>query len=120
MYKSIPQQQPNTFASQEKLKPVSAHALYMALPAIPPTETEVIVRKHSAQGISTDKELWTVSPENYAKMPVFDWYQVFNMVGVTLPPPPTKAEKDAAKRARKSAEKAAQWAAWSASASSSK
>ena len=98
---------------------MSAQALYTALPCISPTATEVIVPKRDAQGVVTDKELWTVSPEDYAKMPVFDWYQVFNMVGVTLPPPPTKAEKDAAKRARKSAEKAAQWASCSASAASS-
>ena len=99
---------------------MSAQALYTALPAISPTATEVIVRKRDAQGVVSDKELWTVSPDDYAKMPVFDWYQVFNMVGVTIPPPPTKAEKDAAKRARKSAEKAAAWAAWSSSAASSK
>ena len=98
---------------------MSAQALYTALPSISPTTTEVIMRKRDAQGVLTTKELWTVSPDDYAKMPVFDWYQVFNMVGVALPPPPTKAEKDAAKRARKSAEKAAQWAAWSASASAS-
>ena len=99
---------------------MSAHALYTALPCISPTATEVIVRKRDAQGILTDKELWTVSPDDYAKMPVFDGYQVFNMVGVVIPPPPTKAERDAAKRARKSAEKAAAWATWSASAASSK
>ena len=97
---------------------MSAQAVIDALPSIAPSPTSLVFKKTHAQSYAAPN-LWGVRIEDYNAMPTFDWYQVFNMAGFVLPPPPTKQEREAAKKARKRAEKEAQWAQWSASAGAS-
>ena len=66
----------------------SPEALYKSVPAIAPTHTEIVLPVNIAKGVYQ-----LASEAVYTALPEWDWYQIFNMCGATLPPkPPSKRE----------------------------
>ena len=66
----------------------SPEALYQSVPVVAPSVTSII------QVVDAENQLYRLdSEETLDSLPEWDWYQIFNMCGATLPPkPPTKRE----------------------------
>jgi hypothetical protein len=94
---------------EEQLKPATPLQLYGAVPACKPSSTSLIVKKERDMYGNPCDNQWTFkSNKEYQDLPMFDWYQVFNLAGKELPPAPlTKKQRKEKARAQWEAEQEA-------------
>jgi len=84
---------------EQQFDPVSPEDLYAKVPMAYPSVTSLVHPVPEKEGAFKFVDFAT-----FQKLPNWEWYQIFNLFGATLPPkPPTKKEA-----------KALRWAAWEA------
>ena len=100
---------------EQQIAPVSPQDLHDKVPKAYPSLTELV------QPIPGQDEAFKFCDvDTYKKLPEWDWHQIFNFFGATLPPkPPSKAEQKRQRQAANSKWWAEQQAANQPSSSSS-
>jgi hypothetical protein len=77
---------------EDNFKPTSPEDLYDKVPQVGPTLTADIIKPYNLE-----KMEYTISREHDQQLPVWEWNQMFNFCGITLPSAPlSKKEKKAA------------------------
>jgi hypothetical protein len=84
---------------EENLKPRSPQELYDMLPIVAPSAKGGVLTC-----VDPANQIWHIEPALFASLPTFEWYQIFNFLGETLPV--FEKEKDKKKRLS--------WEAWEA------
>ena len=72
---------------EKKFRARTTQDLYNMVPVCTPTLGDVIFEKRAENGV------YGISAEDDAKLPTFEWYQIFNMCGATLPQKVKKGKK---------------------------
>ena len=87
---------------EQTIQPMSPEELYEKVPAVKPTVGDIVSNSTLYPG------WYKLDPEVVDKLPTFDWYRIFAIFGLKLPPkPPTKKEAKAARMAAWENEQAA-------------